>query len=112
MSFGLLKNFWKKMKNPVGELRLQNLLSYAKIIQFIYRLAAIELNRKSQMISEAVEEVLNLVQDATQKFKSMMSMDSEDLGPSKPCHLNSIYNLFSENVKSFSCSNGIQFRTH
>lgn len=42
------------------------------------RLAAIELNRKSQMVSEAVEEVLNLVQDATQKFKSMMSTDSED----------------------------------
>lgn len=78
------------MKSPVGELRLQNLLSYAKIIQFMYRLAAIELNRKSQMISEAVEEVLNLVQDATQKFKSMMSMDSEDLGPSKPCYSNSI----------------------
>lgn len=31
------------------------------------------------MISEAVEEVLNLVQDATQKFKSMMSTESEDL---------------------------------
>lgn len=45
-------------------------------------LAAIELNRKSQMISEAVEEVLNLVQDATQKFKSMMSQDSEDLNQS------------------------------
>lgn len=46
------------------------------------RLAAIELNRKSQMISEAVEEVLNLVQDATQKFKSMMSTESEDLAQS------------------------------
>lgn len=44
----------------------------------MHRLAALELNRKSQMVSEAVEEVLNLVQDATQKFKSMMSMDSED----------------------------------
>lgn len=48
------------------------------MILFI-RLAAIELNRKSQMISEAVEEVLNLVQDATQKFKSMMSTESDDL---------------------------------
>ena len=41
-------------------------------------LSAIELNRKSQMVSEAVEEVLNLVQDATQTFKSMMSTDSND----------------------------------
>lgn len=48
------------------------------------RLAAIELNRKSQMVSEAVEEILNLVQDATQKFKSMMSMDSEDTAQGKP----------------------------
>lgn len=47
------------------------------------RLAAIELNRKSQMVSEAVEEILNLVQDATQKFKSMMSMDSEDTARGK-----------------------------
>lgn len=50
-----------------------------KIMLFFNRLAAIELNRKSQMVSEAVEEVLNLVQDATQKFKSMMSTDSEDM---------------------------------
>lgn len=43
------------------------------------RLAAIELNRKSQMVSEAVEEVLNLVQNATQTFKSMISVDSDIL---------------------------------
>lgn len=36
------------------------------------------------MISEAVEEVLNLVQDATQKFKSMMSTESDDLAQSNP----------------------------
>lgn len=30
------------------------------------------------MVSEAVEEVLNLVQNATQTFKSMMSCDSSD----------------------------------
>lgn len=46
----------------------------------ITRMAAIELNRKSQMVSEAVEEVLSLVQDATQKFKSMMSIVSDDIG--------------------------------
>lgn len=46
-----------------------------------YRLAAIELNRKSQMVSEAVEEVLNLVQNATQTFKSMMSHDSDNVAP-------------------------------
>lgn len=51
----------------------------AKFENFIFRLAAIELNRKSQMVSEAVEEVLNLVQDATQTFKSMMSTDSDDI---------------------------------
>lgn len=45
------------------------------------RLAAIELNRKSQMVSEAVEEVLNLVQNATQTFKSMISTDSDILAP-------------------------------
>lgn len=46
----------------------------------LFRLAALELNRKSQMVSEAVEEVLNLVQNATQTFKSMMSCDSSDGG--------------------------------
>ena len=44
------------------------------------RIAAIELNRKSQMVSEAVEEVLNLVQNATQTFKSMIGPESELLG--------------------------------
>lgn len=31
------------------------------------------------MVSEAVEEVLNLVQNATQTFKAMMSTDSDDV---------------------------------
>lgn len=31
------------------------------------------------MVSEAVEEVLNLVQNATQTFKSMISVDSDIL---------------------------------
>lgn len=57
------------------------------------RLAAIELNRKSQMVSEAVEEILNLVQDATQKFKSMMSMDSEDTAQGKPLFSFSLHGL-------------------
>lgn len=57
------------------------------------RLAAIELNRKSQMVSEAVEEILNLVQDATQKFKSMMSMDSEDTAQGKMLFSNSLRKL-------------------
>lgn len=57
------------------------------------RLAAIELNRKSQMVSEAVEEILNLVQDATQKFKSMMSMDSEDTAQGKPLFSFSLHRL-------------------
>lgn len=57
------------------------------ILISIHRLAAIELNRKSQMISEAVEEVLNLVQDATQKFKSMMSTESEDLAQSNQFYI-------------------------
>lgn len=47
------------------------------------RLAAIELNRKSLMVSEAVEEVLNLVQNATQTFKSMISTDSDILAQGK-----------------------------
>lgn len=47
------------------------------------RLAAIELNRKSQMVSESVEEVLNLVQDASLTLKSMMSTESDDLTQGK-----------------------------
>ncbi|XP_075145766.1 dynein axonemal heavy chain 1 [Haematobia irritans] len=39
------------------------------------RKAAIELNRKSQMISEAVEEVLNLVDKASERFKEMAGDD-------------------------------------
>lgn len=68
---------------------------------FFKSLAAIELNRKSQMISEAVEEVLTLVQDATQKFKSMMSTDSEDLGPSKTFPFG-FHGIFSFNKIYFS----------
>lgn len=49
------------------------------LVIFFERLAAIELNRKSQMVSEAVEEVLNLVQNATQTFKTMISVDSDIL---------------------------------
>lgn len=64
----------------IGKLNLQTCLQHSRLL--LNRLAAIELNRKSQMISEAVEEVLNLVQDATQKFKSMMSTESEDLAQS------------------------------
>lgn len=40
------------------------------------RCAAIELNRKSNMVSEAVEEVLSLVQNATQVFKSMIGAEN------------------------------------
>lgn len=39
------------------------------------RKAAIELNRKSQMVSEAVEEVLNLVDKATETFKEIAGDD-------------------------------------
>ncbi|XP_055377517.1 dynein axonemal heavy chain 5 [Condylostylus longicornis] len=39
------------------------------------RCAAIELNRKSQMVSEAVEEVLNLVDKATDTFKEIAGDD-------------------------------------
>lgn len=65
---------------------------------FLDRLAAIELNRKSQMVSEAVEEVLNLVQDATQTFKSMMSTESADLPQGK--YFRSI--LFMNKTKTIS----------
>lgn len=40
------------------------------------RCAAIELNRKSNMVSEAVEEVLSLVQNATQVFKAMIGAEN------------------------------------
>uniref|UniRef100_A0A1B0GJY1 Putative dyneins heavy chain n=1 Tax=Lutzomyia longipalpis TaxID=7200 RepID=A0A1B0GJY1_LUTLO len=41
------------------------------------RQAAIELNRKSQMVSEAVEEVLELVQKASQQFKEMCGAEND-----------------------------------
>lgn len=41
------------------------------------RNAAIELNRKSQMVEEAVEEVLDLVQKATQTFKRMVGIEND-----------------------------------
>jgi len=40
-----------------------------------FRKAAIELNRKSQMVSEAVEEVLSLVDKATAAFKEIAGDD-------------------------------------
>lgn len=40
------------------------------------RNAAIELNRKSQMVSEAVEEVLDLVQKATQEYANTSGADA------------------------------------
>lgn len=51
------------------------------------RAAAIELNRKSNMVSEAVEEVLNLVQNATQTFKAMIGADSGPIALGK-CYKN------------------------
>lgn len=65
------------------------------------------------MISEAVEEVLNLVQDATQKFKSMMSTESEDLAQSNlyapigpPIHAfeTEILDFYSKNCRCFKNS--------
>lgn len=44
------------------------------------RQAAIELNRKSKMVEEAVEEVLHLVQNATQTFKKMGGLEEDPLG--------------------------------
>lgn len=44
------------------------------------RQAAIELNRKSKMVEEAVEEVLDLVQNATQTFKRMGGVEEDPLG--------------------------------
>lgn len=41
------------------------------------RQAAIELNRKSHMVEEAVEEVLDLVNKATQTFKKMIGTENE-----------------------------------
>lgn len=62
----------------------------------LHRKAAIELNRKSQMVSEAVEEVLNLVDKATETFKEIAGDDVVTLfdGKSSNCYaaqLNSMY---------------------
>ncbi|XP_064553878.1 dynein axonemal heavy chain 5 isoform X1 [Drosophila montana] len=48
------------------------------------RKAAIELNRKSQMVSEAVEEVLNLVDKATETFKQIAGDDVVTLFDATP----------------------------
>lgn len=41
------------------------------------RQAAIELNRKSQMVEEAVEEVLDLVNKASQIFQKMIGIEND-----------------------------------
>lgn len=41
------------------------------------RQAAIELNRKSQMVEEAVEEVLDLVDKASQVFQKMIGIEND-----------------------------------
>lgn len=41
------------------------------------RQAAIELNRKSQMVEEAVEEVLELVDKASQIFQKIMGSEND-----------------------------------
>lgn len=41
------------------------------------RQAAIELNRKSQMVEEAVEEVLDLVDKASQIFQKMIGIEND-----------------------------------
>lgn len=43
------------------------------------RLAALELNRKSQMVSEAVEEVLELVQNAAVTFRLIIGAENDVL---------------------------------
>lgn len=43
------------------------------------RLAALELNRKSQMVSEAVEEVLELVQNAAATFRNIIGAENDVL---------------------------------
>lgn len=63
-----------------------------------FRLAAIELNRKSQMVSEAVEEVLNLVQHATHTFKSMISSDSDMLAQGRVLTLLLLYHYFKHTI--------------
>lgn len=54
------------------------------------RYAAIELNRKSNMVSEAVEEVLSLVQNATQVFKAMIGAENSILEQGKAESLNNV----------------------
>lgn len=44
-----------------------------------HRLAALELNRKSQMVSEAVEEVLELVQNAAITFRTIIGAENDVL---------------------------------
>lgn len=46
---------------------------------FVQRLAALELNRKSQMVSEAVEEVLELVQNAAITFRLIIGAENDVL---------------------------------
>ena len=52
---------------------------------FFFRQAAIDLNRKSQMVSEAVEEVLNLVDKATELIKEIAGDDIVTLFDGNEC---------------------------
>lgn len=49
----------------------------------ICRIAAVDLHRKSTMVEEAVEEVLQLVRKATENFKSTANSDQFEFLTSK-----------------------------
>lgn len=63
-----------------------NCSNIIKILFVAHRKAAIELNRKSQMVSEAVEEVLSLVDKATETFKEIAGDDVVTLFDGKSCN--------------------------
>lgn len=52
------------------------------------RLAALELNRKSQMVSEAVEEVLELVQNAAVTFRLIIGAENDVLAQGNQIFIN------------------------
>lgn len=60
-------------------LRNSKKIKQSLIILLLHRLAALELNRKSQMVSEAVEEVLELVQNAAITFRLIIGAENDVL---------------------------------
>lgn len=67
------------------------------------RNTALELNRKSRMVEEAVEEVLDLVKKAAQQFKNDDTPPEFDFTMDEGEKIYKQVSIFSPNVIKYSC---------